>query len=141
MLSRALQLENRSDIRAQALSFKDAVSFPSWASSHIALARSAGLINGYDDGTFRPNKPITRAEIVVMAVRALKLANDTSKATFFFVDDKEIPSWAKSAVSQSVVAGIIKGKNGNRFAPADQSTRAEAVTILIAIANSLTSVN
>ncbi len=132
MLSRALQLEQRSDMAAHALDFTDAASIPSWASSHIALARSAGLVSGYEDGTFRPNKLVTRAEIVVMSARALKLAEVKSNSTSF-LDDQDIPAWAKSAVSQLVSAGIIKGKSGNRFAPADQATRAEAVTILIAL--------
>ncbi|MDF2669099.1 MAG: xynA5, partial [Paenibacillus sp.] len=129
MLSRALKLEGGVGI----LSFKDKDSIPDWAGPAVKLAVDAGLINGYEDGTFRPDSSITRAEIVTMVARALKSVQTDKEMATSFADGGEIPSWAKAAVSRMVEAGIIQGRDNNRFAPADQATRAEAVKILIAL--------
>jgi hypothetical protein len=53
-----------------------------------------------------------------------------TKATGF-ADDKDIPAWAKSAVAAMKQIGIIEGKGANEFTPADKTTRAEAVTVLL----------
>jgi hypothetical protein len=48
-----------------------------------------------------------------------------------FTDDKDIPAWAKGSVAIVKQASIVQGKNGNKFAPQDNATRAEAVTVLM----------
>lgn len=48
----------------------------SWAKTYINVAAESGLINGYEDGTFRPDQPITRAETVTIINRLLKRAPD-----------------------------------------------------------------
>ncbi|MBB6670415.1 S-layer homology domain-containing protein [Cohnella nanjingensis] len=48
-----------------------------------------------------------------------------------FADDKDIPVWAKASVAIVQQAEIVQGKGGNRFAPQDHATRAEAVTVLL----------
>jgi len=132
MLSRALMLNGEPATHE----FSDDALIPSWAKEHVVLAVQAGLINGYGDGSFGPNKRITRAEMVTIINRALKqveaVENDIS-----FVDREQIPIWARTAVAQTVQAGIINGKSGNVFAPQDQATRAEAVTIIIKLLEAL----
>lgn len=128
MLARALELE--ADEEALPLSFADSEQIPNWALLSVAQALKASIIHGYDDGTFRPDARITRIEMIAMTVRALKLPIGEETATSF-ADDANIPAWAKSLVVEAVAKGLVKGRGGNRFAPGETSTRAEAVTILL----------
>lgn len=98
----------------------------------VAQAVQVSIINGYEDGTFRPNAEITRAEMAAMLAKALGQPVDANGTTSF-VDDKNIPVWAKSAVSSVKKLGIVEGKDMNKFDPTAQTTRAEAVTVLLKV--------
>jgi len=50
-----------------------------------------------------------------------------------FADQEQIPRWARTYVSAAVKAGLVQGTGDNRFAPNDHATRAEAVTMLLAM--------
>lgn len=114
------------------LSFKDDNSIPNWAKPYVAQAVKAGIINGYSDNTFRAGQTITRAEMAVMVARAAGLTlNQEQKPAF--ADTASIPSWAVPSVAAASEAGLIKGKGGNRFAPQEMTTRAEAVTLLLSL--------
>ncbi|MEK8132602.1 S-layer homology domain-containing protein [Paenibacillus filicis] len=69
----------------------------------------AGMISGYEDGTFRLDADITRPEMAVMIARALGQSIEAASATGF-ADDKDIPSWAKGAVAAMNQLGLIEGK-------------------------------
>ncbi|MEK0314889.1 family 10 glycosylhydrolase [Cohnella sp. 56] len=112
------------------LAFNDKAAIGSWAKQGIAQAVQAGIVNGYSDGSFRPNAKISRIEMVMMIVNALGFA-DNSKATTVFADDAEIPAWARAAVAAAVENGLVQGVGGNRFAPNQTATRAESVVILL----------
>ncbi|NOU65544.1 hypothetical protein GC096_16035 [Paenibacillus sp. LMG 31461] len=113
-----------------ALTFTDKEKIGSWAQKSIAQAVYAGIISGYEDGSFRPNAEITRAEMAAMIAKALGLTGGTTE-TPGFADDKDIPDWAKGAVATIKNLGIIEGKGATQFAPGDKMTRAEAVTVLL----------
>ncbi|QJD85665.1 S-layer homology domain-containing protein [Cohnella herbarum] len=113
-----------------ALTFTDKAMIGSWAQKSIAQAVYAGIISGYEDGSFRPNAEITRAEMAAMIAKALGQTSETATAAGF-ADDKAIPSWAKGAAATMRKLGIIEGKGANQFAPGDKTTRAEAVTVLL----------
>jgi len=113
-----------------ALEFNDEAGIGEWAKQGIAQAVEAGIVNGYSDGSFRPNAKISRTEMVTMIVNAFGLANNTGASTVF-ADDEEIPAWAKSAVAAAVENGLIQGIGGNKFAPNQTATRAESVVILL----------
>ncbi|UKS26587.1 S-layer homology domain-containing protein [Paenibacillus sp. HWE-109] len=115
-----------------ALTFADAASIGAWAQQAVAQAVQAGIIHGYEDGTFRPNAPITRAEMAAMLAQAVRQSADANAASGF-ADDKDIPAWATSAVVSMKKLGILEGKGANEFAPNDQTTRAEAVTVLLKV--------
>ncbi|MGQ9698283.1 MAG: S-layer homology domain-containing protein [Armatimonadota bacterium] len=54
-----------------------------WARYHITVARAIGLVKGYEDGTFRPNNPINRAEATVICLRTLGYAAILAAAAGF----------------------------------------------------------
>lgn len=128
LLVRALELPAQPAMQP---AFADAERIPAWAAPSIAMAAEAGLITGYDDGAFRAERPIVRAEMTAMLVRAMGDAAPTASAFSTFADADQIPGWAKSAVATAAEANIIHGKPGNRFAPNEHTTRAEAVVAIL----------
>jgi tripartite motif-containing protein 71 len=113
-----------------ALTFADAAKIPAWEKQAVTQAVEAGIINGYDDGTFRPDVEITRAEMASMVAKAFKLTLEENAATGF-ADDMDIPAWAKGAVAALKKLGLMDGTGANRFNADSRATRAEAVTILL----------
>ncbi|NMI06915.1 hypothetical protein HF638_23275, partial [Paenibacillus sp. SZ31] len=114
-----------------ALTFTDTAKIGSWAQKAVAQAVQAGIINGYEDGTFRPAGEITRAEMATMIAGALGKYSEANATATSFADDKDIPAWAKAAIAYVKQASIVQGKGDNKFAPGDYATRAEAVTVLL----------
>lgn len=98
-----------------------------WAESDISQAISDGWVRGYADGTFKPNRTMTRAEFAVMLANALKL---TGEPTAAFADDAKIPAWARSGVARAAHAGLVHGDGMGAFRPAAFMTRAEMAVIL-----------
>lgn len=103
-----------------------------WYSGAVAAAYEAKLVSGYEDGTFRPDAPITRQELAVMVAGALAYAGANGKGAQApaFADDASIAGWAKSAVTAIAAAGIADGRDNGRFDPAANATRAEAAVML-----------
>jgi len=99
-----------------------------WAASAIAKAVDLGIITGYSDGTFRPNKDVSRVELAAMLARGLKLEGKWDGSTF--TDANKIPAWAKDFVSQTVSAGIITGYVDGTFRAEQQVTRTEMVAMI-----------
>ncbi|MCU6794424.1 cadherin-like beta sandwich domain-containing protein [Paenibacillus sp. WQ 127069] len=126
MLMNGLKLPDKGAV----LTFIDTEKIGSWAQKAVAQSAQAGIVSGYEDGTFRPDAEITRQEMAVMIARTLGLSIQTSTTTGF-ADDKDIPEWAKGAVGAMRKLGVIEGKGANAFAPNDKTTRAEAVTVLL----------
>lgn len=127
MVSRAMELKPKGSV---ALEFADIDRFPSWAKPFISEARLAGVITGYQDGTFRPNSLINRAEMAVMAMRTLGIELDKgSKPTF--ADTDSIAAWAQPSIAAAVEAGLINGRGNNKYAPLANATRAEAVVLIL----------
>lgn len=105
-----------------------------WAESAILRAISEGIVTGYSDNTFKPNRTTTRAEFTVMLMNALKLQSDQANpAEPEFEDIDKIQSWAKNAIAQAVAAGIIHGYTDGTFRPNGTITRAE-MSVMIASA-------
>ena len=93
----------------------------SWAAAN-------GIVTGYADGTFGPNDPITRQQLAAILWRyAGSPAAETGTA---YADEGTIASYAVTAVDWARDAGIITGRDGNRFDPNGQATRAQAAVIL-----------
>lgn len=96
-----------------------------WAANAVRDAASAGLMRGFADGTFRPDQPITRAE---MAAVAVKLTKGEAAPGEGFADTRG--NWAEDAIRQAQRAGIVKGYADGTFRPDQSLSRAEAVVIL-----------
>lgn len=109
------------------VSFQD-VKETDWFYEAVAQALSAGYTKGYADGTFQPNKTITRAEAAVMMANALGLSANESSARF--TDAAEMPAWAQDSVRAVVAAGIMSGHPDGSFGATKSITRAEAVSAL-----------
>lgn len=112
------------------LTFTDLEQIGEWALNAVAQAVQAGIISGYEDGTFRPDARITRSEMAKMIANALKLEDKSVELTEF-ADDTAIPDWVKGAAAALSKRGIMVGREGNQFAPGGQATRAEAVKALL----------
>ena len=130
LLARALSLEPTDD----PLAFADVSAIPGWAAADIARAVAAGIVQGYEDRTFRPNRTITREEMMVMLVKALQLNVDMAK-TSTFADNALISSWAKPYVAAADEADLIAGTGNHHFSPSAPATRAEAITFLLRAAD------
>jgi heme-binding NEAT domain protein len=126
-ISRALKLPTGSSQRE----FSDTVNTQAWAKPYIAQVVEAGLVFGYSDQTFKPERAITRAELAVIIARAAGLNTTTTGQKLTFKDSNDVPSWAVNAISAAVEAGLIQGKTGNQFDPNGQATRAEALTMIM----------
>ncbi|HZK01660.1 MAG TPA: S-layer homology domain-containing protein, partial [Anaerovoracaceae bacterium] len=114
--------------------FKD-VSDVHWAKDYIATAKQQGIIAGYEDGTFRPEQSINRAEMAAMITNALKLDKDSdSKILEMFKDAQDIPAWAVEYVVPVVAEGLLVGSDG-ALNPLGYVTRAEAATIIYRVYN------
>ncbi|WP_214627078.1 S-layer homology domain-containing protein [Paenibacillus agaridevorans] len=99
-----------------------------WAEASIKQAVKDGIVNGYDDGTFKPGKTITRAEFTVMLMNALQVQEAGAELTF--TDKAEIGGFAQAAVAQAVQAGIISGYSDGTFRANAKITRAEMATMM-----------
>ncbi|WP_171637804.1 RCC1 domain-containing protein [Paenibacillus plantarum] len=112
------------------LSFSDSTLIGAWAQRAVAQSVAAGIVAGYNDGTFRPTANITRSELASMIARAYGAGLATVDSTGF-ADDRDIPAWAKPAILAVREAGIVEGIGNNVFAPSATATRAEAITMII----------
>ncbi|WP_165861229.1 family 10 glycosylhydrolase [Paenibacillus paeoniae] len=131
LLMRAFEGESAA---APAVSFKDEGSIPDWAKASVKKAVALGLLTGYADGTFRPDKAISRSEMTALIVRIAGL-EPIEDATLSFADSDNVADWARGYIAAAVEAGLMQGKGNNRFAPNDRTTRAEAVVLLLAWLN------
>ncbi|MHB0879738.1 S-layer homology domain-containing protein [Paenibacillus sp. SEL1] len=134
MLVRVLGLE-RTD---RTLTSFDDVQPESWYADSVRTAAAAGLINGYTDGSFRPDTPVSREELAVIIERALRFAGNTEENTrevsesisVSLSDAQEISTWAAPAVKTLSGLGILRGDEKGRFGPATSVTRAETAAVL-----------
>ncbi len=98
-----------------------------WAEEEIQQWLQRGWIAGYEDGTFRPDADVTRAEFVVFVGRAYELPEATVDPGF---DDVGEGDWYYERVADAVAAGMITGRDDETFAPDDDITRQEAAVIV-----------
>lgn len=101
----------------------------SWAKGYIAALVNKGVVKGNQDGTFRPESNITRAEMVTIIYRLLDSRQMPDNGNVYFSDIQN--HWARDTITQISRAGLVKGTEYSRFAPEEKTTRAEAIVILL----------
>jgi len=97
-----------------------------WAAKSITDMALRGVINGFPDGTFRPDETVTRAQFVKMLVTAMQWPYE--KTATSFTDD--IPEWARATIDTAVSRGVITGYPDGSFAPDAKITRSEMAVML-----------
>jgi|GEM_PF-4047028 len=103
------------------------VSSDSWYGPAVNTLADMGYIEGYDDGTFRPNNTITRTEFVAIASRFVDLTSSEVTNTF---SDVESNYWAVGYINTAYNSGWINGYEDGTFSPEKSISRAEAVKIV-----------
>jgi len=100
---------------------------------YVNWAASTGIISTTNKITFAPNAGVTREQLAVILTNYAKTMGydlPTAHKAVIFADQGQISSPAKTAVSATQQAGILPGKDGNRFDPQTTATRAETATAL-----------
>ena len=87
-----------------------------------------GALSGYPDGTFRPEKNITRGEFAKMITNALKLEEDKEGGKFF---KDVVGKWHQGAVGAVYKAGLMVGTGEDKFEPEENITREQMVAVVI----------
>lgn len=97
-----------------------------WCNNAISTLSNMGILKGYEDGTFHPNAPVTRAEFAAIAARFSDGAAD-DYATF-----SDVPNdyWASKEIAKAAKLGWIKGYKDGTFRPTNNITRAEVMTLV-----------
>lgn len=108
-----------------------------WARDIITEMAASGIISGQEENgimVFKPDNNMTRAEFASMIMSYEKTdLSEYENVTLDFTDLRDIPQWAAGAVKAAYSMGIINGRvgdDGTAFAPNDNITRAEVMTIL-----------
>lgn len=124
---RLLEDEVRDEYDTTVNDFSD-VSADSWYNQTVSTLASMGIVKGYEDGTFRPNAPITRAEFGAIATRFFAETGATYEpGTFSDVTGDE---WYANAIQDAVNLGLIGGYEDGTVRPNNNITRAEACAIV-----------
>ena len=124
---RLLKDEVREEIETDVNSFPD-VNADDWFNVTVSSLANMNAISGYEDGTFRPNEPITRAELAAMAVRFYEAFEaEYEEGTFLDVDGDE---WYADAIAAAEELGIIGGYPDGTVRPNNNITRAETCAIV-----------
>jgi len=111
-----------------------------WAQKQVMKMRFKNVILGYKDGNFRPNKPVTRAEAVVMTMRAAGLQDEVDNTVVDSVylpykDAKNIPFWAAKAITAAVKRGYLSPVRTEEFQPNKPATREWVVRLVVKALN------
>ena len=121
---RLLQDEAHENVWSRTNSYSDVAS-GAWYNSAVSTLTNAGILTGYEDGTFRPNAPITRAEFATIAARFYHAPEVTGDA---FPDI--FGSWARVYINRAAALGLVRGYPDGTFRPNTEITRAEVMEII-----------
>lgn len=104
-----------------------------WYGPYVCWAAAGGIVNGYDDGSFRPNDPISREQMALMMQRyaaylnvELETVNTQGEP---YLDQDAVSDWALDAVLRARDTGLMTGREGNLFEPAGTANRGEICAV------------
>ena len=122
--------ENKDESITGRTSFND-VSSKEWYYSYIGYLEKYNVLEGYNDNTFRPEKPVTRAEFVAMTVRCFAVTNDVYDLEYTVnYTDISNTHWAYEDVAYAKHIGWLNGYADGSFKPDVNITRAEVVAVV-----------
>ncbi|MBP1991671.1 S-layer homology domain-containing protein [Paenibacillus eucommiae] len=134
LIIRALGLEE--EVMPAQNAFTD-VGKSDWFAGIIGIATKEQIVSGFEDGTFRPNDPITREQMAVIAANALSFADKSvalagkfNPLLAVFEDKAAISSWAQVAAAQMLESGVMAGITEHQFAPQNMATRAQSAVVI-----------
>ena len=133
-LSRAMlvqilyNIEGRPAVETE-LAFSD-VAEGAWYYDAVMWAAENGIVQGTGNGTFAPEREISREQMVTILYRYAG-SPEVADLVLTFADAAEVSDWAKPTVAWAAENGIVQGVGGNRFAPAGSTTRAAAAQVMM----------
>lgn len=109
-----------------------------WYADAVQTAYAHQLINGFEDGSFRPNASITREQAMTMIAKAMKItgigvnlqAGDANALLSRFTDKASAGGWAVTGIAACLQSGIVSGQSASALAPKANITRAEVAVII-----------
>ena len=110
--------------------FSDWKSISTGAQPYVAVAVEQELISGYDDGTFKPDNNMTRAEFTSALMRAAVITNPEAQLAEINFSDIDKSYWAYDDIAKAVSIGFISGYDDGTFRPADNVTYEQAITMI-----------
>ena len=119
--------------------FRD-VEADKWYTTPVIWANYYGIVAGYEDGSFRPNRAISRQELAAILYKYSSVTKkDVTSAgnVDTFKDKAEIASWALTQMKWAVGQGLLSGMGNNTLAPKGTATRAQLATIIKAFVTKL----
>ncbi len=114
---------------ASAANYSDVASNASYADA-VNLLSNLGIITGFEDGTFRPDETVTRAQAAAMIVRMLGLADEVEMGETDFTD-VAADNWASGYINVAYANGIINGMGDGTFNPEGEVTYGQIVKMIV----------
>jgi uncharacterized repeat protein (TIGR02543 family) len=125
--------------KAKGMDFSD-VPEGKWYTAGVAWASANEIVNGFPDGTFLPNDPITREQLVTILYRYaqfkkmdVSVGENTNILSYYDVFD--VGDWAMPAMQWACGTGILPGTEGGYLSPAVPATRAETAVVFTRLLN------
>ena len=94
----------------------------------IKMVTNLGLMDGFEDGSFRPDDTLTRAELAKITVIAMDLYPEEGETIF---NDVSEDYWAAGWINRAYIEGVINGRGDGSFYPDDPATYEEAVKMIV----------
>ena len=127
---RLLTDDAREEFWSQTNDYTDVAS-DAWYNNAVSTLSNMGIIDGYEDGTFKPNAPITRAEFTAIATRFFDYTAEYEGA----FNDVTYSDWYADCVQAAVDMGLVNGYADGGFHPTAYITRAESCAIVNRVLN------
>lgn len=105
-------------------------SIPKWARGYIIATTKADIFKGYPGMLFKPNKYITREEMIAVLTRAFEIHLEDKGLELSFKDKEEIGKWAEEHIKSGYEKKVIVGYPDNTYRPKNNITRGETFTII-----------
>lgn len=132
-------LDGKPEVTATESGFID-VAENAWYFAPIMWAAENGIVNGYPDGTFKPNEPVTREQMVAMIYRFIAykgISTDAAGDCSRFKDGDTVSPWFETEVAWAVGVGLLAGDSNSMLNPTGNTRRCEAAQMFMNIAQVL----